>query len=102
MGKTVCTEEALGEKVPANPPLSFQATILPGYCAELASAMLMPRSWLYPACEVHRSTLPLMMACELVDGVTVMVSGLDEVESRSIQVVPSLFARVYCRLLTLE
>src|ERR1700693_4254656 len=58
----------------------------------------MPTSWLKPALEVHRSALPLRMATQLDAGVRVRVSGVAEVESMSVQVLPSLLARVDCRV----
>src|SRR2546427_814722 len=63
IGYTVCTNAAFGEKVPAKPPLSFQATMAP--------LTLMPRSWLMPAVAVQRSALPVTMACALTPGVMV-------------------------------
>src|ERR1700719_504688 len=60
----------------------------------------MPTSWLNPALEVHRSALPLRMATQLDAGVSVSVSGVAEVESMSVQVLPSLWARVDCRVST--
>src|SRR5438132_8709989 len=89
IGTTAWTKAAFGEKVPANPPLSFQATMLP--------LTLMPRSWLYPAVAVHRSALPPRMACEFTLGVIV---NARLVESMSVQVLPLLPARWYCAVLS--
>src|SRR5207249_57281 len=62
---------AAGENVPAKPPLSFQATSVPGpYAPPLT---MMPMSWLYVASEVHRSALPATMKLPVDAGVTVVL-----------------------------
>src|SRR6266478_6188558 len=54
MAYVALTKAALGEKVPAKPPDSFQATRT---SAPPLSLTKMPRSWLKPAFAVHRSVL---------------------------------------------
>src|SRR4029077_5131585 len=65
-GMTVCTNAALGEKVPAYPPLSFQATTVPPPYS--MPVTMRPMSWLTPAIDVQRSALPEMIAMEGADG----------------------------------
>src|SRR2546422_666772 len=90
-GTTVWTKAAFGENVPANPPLSFQPTICPvPYVPPLTR---IPRSWLTPACDVHRSALPERMAFELKAGVKLRPRVLASI---GCQVVPLLPVRVYC------
>src|SRR5438128_11493074 len=90
-GTTVWTKAAFGENVPAKPPLSCQPTICPApYVPPL---IRMPRSWLTPACDVHRSALPDRTASELVVGVKLR---LRLVASIGCQVVPLLPVSVYC------
>src|ERR1700693_2037976 len=88
---TAWTNAAFGENVPANPPLSFQATTVP--------LTVIAMSWLNPALAVKRSELPPMTAVLFADGVTVT---LRLVLSMSIQVAPSLFVSVYWWVLTAE
>src|ERR1700737_2201759 len=45
-GTTVWAMAALGEKVPAKPPLSFQASGCPAVVGNAPPEMVMPRSWL--------------------------------------------------------
>src|SRR6266446_1046261 len=82
---TDSTMAALGEKVPAKPPLSFQATILP-----LTS---IARSWLNPALAVKRSAFPMRSARVSAVEVT---DKLKFVLSMSVQVDPSLLWSTYC------
>src|ERR1700730_4248955 len=85
IGSAHCAKAALGEKVPPNPPLSFQATTLP--------LTEMPMSWLNPALAVHRSAFALRIAVPLTLGVN---------DGRStpidVQLVPSLPERVGCEV----
>src|SRR5439155_923750 len=67
------TAAAFGEKVPAEPPLSFHPTISDGYALGSAPATAIPRSWLAPATVVHRSAFPVISAMESLVGVTVVV-----------------------------
>src|SRR2546430_2640624 len=82
IGYTVCTNAAFGEKVPAKPPLSFQAAMAP--------LTLMPRSWLMPAVAVQRAALPVAMACGVTPG-GVVRAGLGA--SMSVQGAALLFGR---------
>src|ERR1700730_8002775 len=92
---TVCTAAAFGEKVPASPPLSFQAITWPA--PKAPPLMKMPRSWLTPGDAVQRSALALRTAFEATVGVIVCTSVL---ASMSVQVVPSLPSSRYCCQLT--
>src|SRR4030088_2736190 len=85
MSATVWTKAALGEKVPAIPPDSFQPLTVP--------LTVIARSWLYPPLDVQRSAFALKMALELTFGVRVIES---RVLSRSVQARPSLPVRLYC------
>ena len=88
----VCANAAFGEKVPANPPLSFQAATAP--------LTVTARSWLYPAVAVHRSALPESTASKFAAGLRLIDSTPG---SMSIQVWPSLLGSAYCaRLVTLK
>src|ERR1700686_454536 len=91
MSTTVCTNAALGEKVPAYPPDSFQALTAP--------LTVIARSWLYPAVDVQRSAFALKIALELTFGVRVIES---RVLSMSDQLAPSLPVRLYCIVDTAE
>src|SRR5258708_12242333 len=53
-GHVACRNAALGEYVPADPPLSFQPT---SWSPPLLTLTKMPMSWLKPELAVHRSTL---------------------------------------------
>src|SRR5207302_9160957 len=54
--RSVVTKAAFGEKVPAKPPLSFQATSVPDpYAAPLT---MMPTSWVHPAAVLRMSAPP--------------------------------------------
>ncbi len=84
-GVTAWTNAALGEKVPANPPLSFHATSWPApYAPPLTHR---PMSWSTPAVAVQRSALPPRNAMPLTAGVNVE-DNADA--STSVQVVPLL------------
>src|ERR1700737_1609943 len=91
IGTTVWTKAAFGLKVPAYPPDSFQAT------AEPLTAI--PRSWLYPAVNVHRSAFPLTRARVSEDGVKVVDNRSGSI---STQETPSLLGSVYWFVLTFE
>src|SRR5713101_3029346 len=84
-GMTLSTNAALGENVPAKPPDSFHATTLP--------LTAIATSWLKPATEVNRSTLPVRIECEATEGVNETVRL---VASMGCQVTPSLAVSVYC------
>src|SRR5450759_4714252 len=84
-GTTAWTNAALGENVPAAPPLSFQATTTP--------STLIATSWLMPALAVHRSTLAVITAVESTPGET---DSFSPVVSMSVHVVPLLLGRAYC------
>src|SRR5713226_4117771 len=68
---TVWTFAAFGEKVPPKPPLSFQASGWPVVVGNAPPVTAIPRSWLNPAVEVHRSAFALRIANELRLGVKV-------------------------------
>src|SRR5438132_418195 len=89
MAYTDSTKAALGEKVPALPPDSFQAT---SASAPPLSETKMPRSWFWPDCEVHRSALALSRVDWLTVGEAVSRSLAASI---SCQVLPSLLASVY-------
>ena len=91
------TNAALGENVPANPPLSFHATSVPvPYAPPLT---MMPMSWLKPAVAVHRSA-PAEIA-KLVSAAGDMVTFNAEL-SIACQAVPSLLCKTYCEVLAAE
>src|SRR2546427_101985 len=91
---TTCTKAAFGEKVPAEPPLSFQAT---SWSAPPFTLTKMPRSWLNPALAVQRSALADSTAVEAVPGER---PAMRLVGSIVCHAAPSLLARLYCWLLT--
>src|ERR1700686_670918 len=86
-GITLCTKAALGEKVPAKPPLSFHPRRLP--LTQIAM------SWLKPAFAVHRSAFPPRMATQSA----VLEAGivaLRMLESIGVKVMPSLLGLTGC------
>src|ERR1700730_19275836 len=91
IGKTVCTNAALGEKVPAYPPDSFQPATTP--------FIRIAMSWLYPALAVHRSALALISAVESTGGT--MISWSDRL-SMSRHDMPSLFFSEYWLVLAVS
>src|SRR5713101_4158816 len=91
-GITVCTKAALGEKMPAKPPDSFQASGWPATVGKPVPLTMRPMSWLKPALAVNRSALPLRMANELTDGVKLSDSLLLSIVC---QATPSLPVRGY-------
>src|ERR1035437_843238 len=82
MAYVAFTKAALGEDVPAKPPLSFQATRA---SAPPLSLTKIPRSWLNPALPVQRSELAPSTAVESAPGLR-MVLRLGS--SMGCQVVP--------------
>src|SRR6266851_1929832 len=80
---------ALGEKVPAKPPDSYQATSLSPPPLSLTK---MPRSWLKPALAVQRSALALSKSDWLAVGAQ---ARRRLPASISCQLAPSLLARLY-------
>src|SRR5260370_8008742 len=59
---------AFGEKVPAKPPLSFQAINWPA--PNSPPLMNSPTSWLTPGVAVHKSAFALIRYCASEAGVT--------------------------------
>src|ERR1700730_8741176 len=86
IGSAHGAKAAWGEKVPPNPPLSFQATTLP--------LTEMPMSWLNPALAVHRSAFALRIAVPLTLGVNAGRST-----PVNFQLVPSLLERLGCEVM---
>src|ERR1700682_5890066 len=86
IGSAHCANAALGEKVPPNPPLSFQATTLP--LTEI------PMSWLNPALAVQRSAFALRIAVPATLGVKAGRSTPIDV-----QLVPLLPESVGCEVM---
>src|SRR6266446_3825212 len=90
MAYVALTKAALGEKVPAKPPDSFQATRA---SAPPVSLTKMPRSWLKPALAVQRSALAPSTAVALAAGESVV---LKLAASMICQLAPLESASVYC------
>src|SRR5258708_5080295 len=93
MGYVALTKAALGEKVPAKPPDSFQATRVKG---PLLSETNIPMSWLTPAFAVHRSEFAPSTAVAFDSGDNVV---LRLAASIGFQVTPSESACAYCCVL---
>src|SRR2546425_2492141 len=96
MANPVSSAAAFGEKVPAKPPLSFQPIRFDRYATASAGVTVIPRSWLIPATEVHRSTFPVNVTRQLSARFTLMVRA---VPSIALQLLPSLLDRPYWLLL---
>src|SRR5205823_10184445 len=96
MANTVSSAAAFGEKVPAKPPLSFQPIRFAGWVTASAGVTVMPRSWLIPATDVHRSAFPVSVTRQLSVRFTLMVRT---VPSIGLQLLPSLLDRLYWLLL---
>src|SRR5260370_14583288 len=90
-GMTTWTNAALGLNVPAEPPISFQALTVPPTVIEM--------SWFTPATDVQRSLLAVIRRKPSAGATT---DALRLVASMSFQVVPSLPARLYCPVETIE
>src|SRR5712692_1099673 len=96
---TCCRNAALGEKVPAKPPDSFQPSGCPAVVGNEVSVTTMPMSWLKPALAVKRSALAPVNTWQSTVGVKARVN---ENGSMTCQVLPLLLVSEYCWVLTLS
>src|SRR5438094_343555 len=93
-----CTKAAFGDRVPPNPPDSFQVSGCPAEVGNPAPVTAMPMSWLKPALAVKRSALPPRIAKPVVPGVKAMLRP----ELMSTQVDPLLPVSLGCVVMHFE